>query len=43
MVRFVPMALKARVWSLRLGSASLLLFGAGWLVERVFGLEFMPL
>ena len=34
---------KARVWTLRLGSAVLLLFGAGWLVQRVFNLEFMPL
>ncbi len=28
---------------LRVGSAPVILFGAGWLVERIFGLEFMPL
>jgi hydrogenase/urease accessory protein HupE len=27
---------RSRVWSLRLGSAVILLFGLGWLVERVF-------
>lgn len=33
----------ARVRVLRVGSAPLLLFGLGWLVERLFNLEFMPL
>lgn len=28
---------------LRVGSAPVILFGLGWLVERVFGMEFMPL
>ena len=26
-----------------MGSIPVMLFGAGWLVERAFGLEFMPL
>lgn len=32
-----------RVLALRIGSAPILLFGTGWLVERLFNLEFMPL
>jgi hydrogenase/urease accessory protein HupE len=34
---------RSRLWSLRLGSAALLLLGLGWLVERIFQVEFMPL
>lgn len=33
----------SRAWTLRFGSAPLLLLGLGWLIERVFHLEFMPL
>lgn len=34
---------KSRRLALQIGSALILLFGAGWLIERVFNLEFMPL
>ena len=33
----------SRVWTLRVGSAAILLLGLGWLVQRVFDLRFMPL
>ena len=33
----------ARLWAPRIGSAAILLCGLGWLVERLFELEFMPL
>lgn len=33
----------ARVWAPRIGSAAILLLGLGWLIERLFELEFMPL
>ena len=34
---------KRHLLLIRVGSAPVILFGLGWLVERMFGLEFMPL